>query len=335
MTTGSRNLWDDAVLPFQLDRADVRGRMVRLNETLVCVLARHDYPAMIESLIAETALLTVLIGQTIKLRWKLSLQIRGTGPIRLIATDNYAPTERGKPARLRAYASFDENHIDAEGPGFPQIGEGHFAILIDQGDGTTPYQGITPISGRSLAACAETFFAQSEQLPTRFALAYGRSWTPGADERWRAGGIMLQHLPKASPSATSAHADETDELSATDIPVGDDDENWRRVNLLLSTVDELELIGPHMDPQDVLVRLFHQEVPRAFPVHPVEFGCSCSADRVRGSLSIYSASDIRHMTTDRGVVTAECQFCGAHYEFDPDTLGFEAKSEVPYESHGG
>ena len=179
MTTGSRNLWDNAVLPFQLDRSDIRGRMARLSETLVCVLARHDYPAIIESLIVETALLTALIGQTIKLRWKLSLQIRGTGPIRLIATDNYAPTEQGQPARLRAYASFDESRMDAEGPGFPQIGEGHFAILIDQGDGTTPYQGITPISGGSLAACAETFFAQSEQLPTRFALAYGRSRTPG------------------------------------------------------------------------------------------------------------------------------------------------------------
>ena len=332
MITGSPNSWDDAVLPFQLDDSDVRGRMARLGETLDCVLAKHDYPTTIESLIVEAALLTALIGQTIKLRWKLSLQIRGNGPIRLIATDNHAPVEQGKPARLRAYAGFDENRIDAEGPGFPQIGEGYFAILIDQGDGTTPYQGITPLSGSSLADCAETFFAQSEQLPSRFALACGRSRLPGTSERWRAGGIMLQHMPMASQATGPAHIGAPDRLPEADILNGSDDENWRRVNLLLDTVDDLELIGPHMDPRDLLVRLFHQEGPRAFPVQPVRFGCSCSAERVRRSLSIYSASDIKHMTTDQGIVTADCQFCGAHYRFDPDTLGFEAKSEVSDDS---
>jgi molecular chaperone Hsp33 len=38
---------------------------------------------------------------------------------------------------------------------------------------------------------------------------------------------------------------------------------------------------------------------------------------VRQSLSIYSSKDIEHMTTDDGRVTADCQFCGAHYELDP------------------
>ncbi len=328
MFTGSRTEWDDAVLPFQLDGADVRGRVARLGETLDSVLARHDYPSAIESLIAEAAILTALIGQTIKLRWKLSLQVRGTGPVRLIATDNYAPTEKGEPARLRAYASFDEAGIEVEGPGFPQIGEGYFAILIDQGDGTTPYQGVTPLAGGSLATCAETFFAQSEQLPSRFVLAHGRSRIPGEIERWRAGGIMIQHMPKASPSAAADRPYDADPLAATDILNGDDAENWRRVNVLLDTVDEMELIGPHVGSSNLLVRLFHQEGPRVFPVQPVRFGCTCSADRVRSSLSIYSARDIGHMTTDQGLVTADCQFCGSHYEFDPKTLGFEANPEV-------
>ena len=86
----------------------------------------------------------------------------------------------------------------------------------------------------------------------------------------------------------------------------------------------MELIGPDVSPTDLLVRLFHQEGPRVFDPQPVRFGCTCSADRVRQSLSIYSAKDIGHMTTEGGIVTADCQFCGAHYEFEPDTLGFEA-----------
>ena len=93
----------------------------------------------------------------------------------------------------------------------------------------------------------------------------------------------------------------------------------------LYTVEELELIGPSVSPSELLVRLFHEESPRVFEANAVKFGCTCSADRVRQSLSIYSAKDIETMTTDEGTVTADCQFCGAHYEFEPDTLGFEAK----------
>ena len=100
MTLGSKIAWDDTVLPFQLDRSDVRGRVVRLDGVLQQVLAQHDYPPVIEALVAEAAMLTALIGQTIKLRWKLSLQIRGDGPARLIATDYYGPTEDGQPARV-------------------------------------------------------------------------------------------------------------------------------------------------------------------------------------------------------------------------------------------
>jgi molecular chaperone Hsp33 len=326
MTLGTQIAWDDTVLPFQLDRSDIRGRVARLDGVLDRVLDQHDYPAPIEALVAEMSLLTALIGQTIKLRWKLSLQVRGDGPARLIATDYYGPTDDGEPGRIRAYASYDAARIDAAAAPFSLIGKGYFAIMIDQGEGMTPYQGITPIAGTSLSDCAETYFAQSEQLPTRFALTYGRSRLPGEAERWRAGGVMLQHMPKASPfAADQGGSGEGGLLVPQDVLDGEEGENWNRANLLLDTVNDLELIGPSVQPTDLLVRLFHEEGPRVYDPQPVKFGCSCSADRVRDSLSIYSAKDIRTMTTDAGIVTADCQFCGAHYEFQPDTLGFEAK----------
>ncbi|MGR3758130.1 MAG: Hsp33 family molecular chaperone HslO [Tranquillimonas sp.] len=325
MTLVSRIAWDDTVLPFQLDRADIRGRVARLDGVLDAVLAQHNYPPQIEALVAEATLLTAMIGQTIKLRWKLSLQIRGDGPVRLIATDYYAPGEEGGAARIRAYASFDEARLDPDRKPFDQIGKGYFAILIDQGQGMVPYQGITPIAGGSLAACAETYFAQSEQLPTRFALTFGQSQEPGVTASWRAGGIMLQHMPKASPFAREGGSGEGGLLEAGDILDGDDAENWNRANKLLDTVEEIELIGPSVQPTELLVRLFHEERPRVFDPQRVAFGCTCSADRVRESLSIYSSKDIGHMTTEEGIVTADCQFCGAHYELDPATLGFEAE----------
>jgi molecular chaperone Hsp33 len=325
MTLSNKIAWDDTVLPFQLDRSDIRGRVARLDNVLQQILTQHAYPAPVEALVAEAAVLTALIGQAIKLRWKLSLQIRGDGPIRIIATDYYGPTEDGQPARMRAYASFDADRLEhATGTPFEMIGRGMFAILIDQGEGTTPYQGITPLAGAALADCAQTYFAQSEQLPTRFAVAMGQSIEPGQNASWRAGGVMIQHMPKASPFANEATG-EGGLLEPEDLLQGDDGENWNRVNVLLRSVEAMELVGPRIAATDLLVRLFHEERPRVFDPQPITFGCSCSADKVEQTMSIYSAKDIAHMTTDDGKVTADCQFCGAHYEFDPATLGFEAR----------
>lgn len=322
MTLGSKLAWDDTVLPFQLDASDIRGRVARLDGVLGGILKQHDYPPQVEALVAEMALLTALIGQTIKLRWKLSLQIQSKGAVRMIATDYFAPVKDGEPARIRAYASFDRDRLD-DGAPFDQIGEGYFAILIHQGEDMSPYQGITPLVGHSLRACAEAYFAQSEQLPTRFSLSFGQSSEPGKDSTWRAGGVMLQHMPKASPLMASREG--TGGLvSAQDLLDGDAVENWSRVNILLDTVEDIELIGPTVPPTDLLVRLFHEEQPRVFDAQAVRFGCTCSEDRVRRSLSIYSARDIEKMMTDDGRVTADCQFCGAHYDLDPATVGFDS-----------
>ncbi len=319
---GQQIAWDDSVLPFQLDQSDIRGRVARLDGVLEGILRQHDYPPVVEALVAEMALLTALIGQTVKLRWKLSLQVQSKGAVRMIATDYYAPEEEGAQARIRAYASYDKDRLANSAP-FDQVGEGYFAILIDQGEGTTPYQGITPLEGESLAACAQAYFAQSEQLPTRFSLSFGKSSGPNEPEHWRAGGVMLQHMPKASPFAASAEGT-GGVLQASDLLDGDAEENWNRVNILLDTVEDLELIGPSVAPTDLLTRLFHEEGPRVFDAQAVRFGCSCSEEKVRQSLSIYSARDIEKMTTDEGRVTADCQFCGAHYDLDPKTVGFEA-----------
>ncbi|KIN78864.1 Hsp33 family molecular chaperone HslO [Sulfitobacter mediterraneus] len=317
--------WDDSVLPFQLDHADIRGRVARLDGVLDGILKQHDYPAQVEALVAEMALLTALIGQTMKLRWKLSLQVQSKGPVRMIATDYYGPDEDGRSARIRAYASYDADRL-TDGAPIDQVGEGYFAIMIDQGEGMIPYQGITPLTGDSLASCAEAYFAQSEQLPTRFSLSFGQSSGPNEAEHWRAGGVMLQHMPKASPFAASGEGN-GDVLSASDLVNGDEEENWNRVNMLLNTVEDLELIGPSVPPTDLLLRLFHEEQPRVFDAQAVRFGCTCSEDRVRQSLSIYSAKDIEKMTTDDGRVTADCQFCGAHYDMDPASVGFEAETD--------
>ena len=329
MSLAGRIAWDDTVLPFQLDRADIRGRVGRLDSVLETILGQHDYPAPVAALVAEAALITALIGQTIKLRWKLSLQIRGDGPVRLIATDYFGPTDEGQPARMRAWAAFDAEALpEAAARPFDLLGSGVFAILIDQGPGTTPYQGLTPIAGVSLSDCAETYFAQSEQLPTRFALAMGEAVEPGGAAHWRGGGVLLQHMPKASPQALQEATGFDGLLAAEDMLDGADADNWRRAVMLLETVEATELVGPHVGAEELLLRLFSDEGPRVYEPQPVHFGCTCSPEKVVRSLAIYPASEIAAMTTPEGKVTADCQFCGAHYEFDPSELGSEAEDRA-------
>ena len=176
---------------------------------------------------------------------------------------------------------------------------------------------MTPIAGASLADCAETYFAQSEQLPTRFALAMGEALEPGGKAHWRGGGVLLQHMPKASLTARDAATGPDGLLAAEDLLAGDDADNWRRAVMLLETVEATELIGPHVGAEQLLTRLFLEEDPRVYTAQPVRFGCTCGPEKVVRTLSIYSADDIADMTTPEGKVTADCQFCGAHYEFDP------------------
>ena len=326
---------DDTILPFRLDRSNMRGRVARIDRTLDRILEQHRYPVPVSSLVADAVMLTALIGQTMKLRWKFSLQIRGDGPVRLIATDYYAPGnapgEDGQPARIRAYAAFDKDGVAASTlEPFKMLGQGIFGVTIDQGPDMQPYQGMTPLTGGSLAACAETYYAQSEQIATRFHMLAAQAEMPGHAPHWRAGGLMLQQMPGEgghihdAPSGGDP-AGEDRLMSAGDVAaMGGREEDWNRVGLLMQTAETHELVGPHLAMEELLLRLFHEETPRVYTPQAVAFGCTCSAEKVEEVMSIYSARDIAHMTTADGQVTADCQFCSAHYAFDPATLGFEA-----------
>ena len=312
------------VLPFQLERPNVRGRFTRLDSVIENILEQHNYPSIVEALITEATILTVLIGQMVKLNWRLSLQIRGDGPIRLIATDYYGPSKEGLPAQIRAYASYDKEKIDINSDPFTQIGTGYFAVIINQGKNMSPYQGITPLSGGSLSSSAEAYFFQSEQIPTKFCIAYGTTQLPLEKLSLRAGGIMLQHMPNASPLIKQKPSPQSEDLLKEIKPLDEGlKENWARVGILLDTIEDLELIGPSLSFEQVLYRLFHDEIIQTSNSQNVNFGCTCSEDKVRQSMSIYSTKDLKHMTKADGSLTADCQFCGAHYILDPTTLGFE------------
>ena len=244
---------DDAILPFRLDRSNMRGRVARIDRTLDRILEQHRYPVPVSALVADAVMLTALIGQAVKLRWRFSLQIRGDGPVRLIATDYFAPEEKGRPARMRAYAAFDMGEVvSSRLEPFEMLGQGVFGVTIDQGPDMRPYQGVTPLAGGTLAACAETYFAQSEQIATRFHALAAQSEMPGRAAHWRAGGLMLQQMPDAGGRIADAPSGKDGLMTADDVAaMGGREEDWNRAVMLMQTAGTHELVGPHLAMEEL------------------------------------------------------------------------------------
>ncbi|MEO1291563.1 MAG: Hsp33 family molecular chaperone HslO [Pseudomonadota bacterium] len=317
---------DDAVLPFQLDSLDLRGRVVRLDQTLDTILSQHRYPPSVSALVGEASLLTAMIGQAMKLRGRFSLQARGEGQVGLIATDYFAPKEEGGPAHIRAYAQFKPETPEMVEDPFTLLGGGLFAMTIDQGAHMHPYQGLVPLAGGSLSDCAASYFAQSEQIATRFYTGIGRAAAPGGPEKWRAGGIMVQHLAEFGEGATPPDAPSGEDglLTAQDVAdMGDRSDDWRNVNAKIDSVEMIELIGPHVSPETLLWRLFHEDAPRVYPSQAIRFGCTCSRDKVETLLRQFPAEDLEEMMTPEGDIVADCQFCGTAYAFSAATIAGE------------
>jgi molecular chaperone Hsp33 len=308
---------DDHVVPFEVAPLDVRGRIVQLGPALNHILARHDYPEPVSRLLAEAMVLTVLLGTALKFEGRFILQTRSDGPVDLMVVDF------ATPSALRAYARFDAgrlaDHVAAGTVSVPDLlGSGVLAMTVDQGEYMQRYQGIVELSGQSLDEVARTYFRQSEQIPTDVRLAVGRHVVPGEygpDERWRAGGLVIQFLPTAA-----------ERLRLPDLPGGDGDPGqagaglvdgaWEEALALMATIEPSELLDPTVEPERLLFRLFHEHGVRVFDGPPVLDLCSCSRDRIRGILDGFTAEEITGSIED-GEIRVSCEFCSKRYEFDP------------------
>ena len=316
----------DMVQPFQLEKSDIKGRLGLVSTSVSDILRNKDYPNIVSKLVAEASLVTSLIGQSMKLNWKLSLQIRGKGPIKLIATDYFNFGNEKDCFKVRGHASFDRGYNFNEKYEMGKLfGDGYFAIIIDQGAGSEPYKGITPLSGDSLSACAENFFHQSEQLPTRFEVKLMESNEIGSKTTMRVGGIMLQYLAQGTEMQQNYERHELTNVSSADLLTGVASEKWRRVNIFLDTLTTEEFFDESTSSAGLLYRLFNEERPIVYAKRNIEFGCTCSPDKVKQTMSIYSSKDIEKMTNSAGKVTAECQFCGENYSFNPSALGINSQ----------
>ncbi len=309
---------DDAVLPFDVDALDLRGRLTRLGPALDDVLTKHDYPAPVGKLLGEAIVLTTLLGSSLKFDGRFILQTQTDGPVSFLIVDFQAPD------RLRAYARFDAKRLKDGLDSGALLGRGHLAMTIDQGPDMSRYQGLVALEGGSLEDAAHEYFLRSEQIPTRVRLAVGEEWRggEGPKHRWRAGGMLLQFLPKAPERARQPdlHPGDAPEGSVTHTVVEDD--AWIEGQSLISTVEDVELIDPDLSGERLLYRLFHERGVRVFPPLPLRAQCSCSRDAVSSMLASFAPKDRADMVKD-GKVVVTCEFCSSVYQFTPQEAGVE------------
>src|SRR6267143_1199305 len=310
---------DDAVLPFEVASLDLRGRLTRLGPALDDVLTRHDYPPAVGKLLGEAIVLTTLLGSSLKFDGRFILQTQTDGPVSFLIVDFQAPD------RLRAYARFDAKRLREGLDSSTLLGKGHLAMTIDQGADMSRYQGLVALEGGSLEDAAHEYFLRSEQIPTRVRLAVGEEWRGGGEgpkHRWRAGGMLLQFLPKAPERARLADLHPGDAPEGVVTHMVAEDDAWIEGQSLIATVEDVELIDPDLSGERLLYRLFHERGVRVFPPLPLRAQCSCSRDAVSSMLASFTPNDRADMVKDDKVIVT-CEFCSSVYEVTPQEAGVE------------
>lgn len=291
------SLTDDLAAAFQIDGWPVRGRIVRLGDAIDAILSAHDYPEPVAALLGEACALAALVGSSLKFEGRLIVQAQGDGPVRYVVADY--DTE----GHLRGYCRFDPDEVAAASTGFARpgaktlLGGGTFAMTLDRGPDFERTQGITPIEGESLSLCAEHYFQQSEQVPTRVRLAVGQVLA-GDRAGWRAGGAMIQMI-------------------ASDDARGSTEEVWERTEALFQTVGDDELIDPTVPPETLLYRLFHEDGVRLEAARPLSAVCRCSEDRIVSVLGSFSPEERADMVEPDGKIHVTCECCATVYSIDP------------------
>ena len=290
----------DHTLGFTIPSRHARGRLVRLGPVLDEILHAHAYPPAIERLLAEALTLTALIGSTLKdSSGQLTLQTQTQGGvIRLLVCDY-----RG--GELRGYIQYDADRL-AEAPQDPTLfalfGEGYLAITFDLAGTGERYQGIVPLDGASLAQAAESYFVQSEQIPTLITLGLAR----GADDTHRAGGLLLQHLPEGEVGRERLH-------TRLDHP------EWEHVEILGRTAGADELTDSTLPFETLVWRLFNEEDEvRVQERGQLNKGCRCDRDYIAGVLEKFSLEDRREMADENGLIHVDCAFCAQSFPVPAD-----------------
>jgi molecular chaperone Hsp33 len=284
----------DVVLPFQLEKSEIRGRLVRLNEAMKTIIHQHNYPKIVNQYMAQATALSLAIVNCFKFQGLFTLQINGDGPLHLLVVNT------DSEGNLRACARFDEARLNAltredQGRLHLVFGTAHMAFTLEPETSPERYQGIVELMGSSLAESTNHFFRQSEQLETGIVVVNGQD-----SEELASAALMIQRLPLAK-NISPEHQEHLDD-------------RWIHALSLTGSITKKELLDPTLSNRDLLYRLFWEEGVRVHPSKSYRAQCRCSAPKIKDMLSTFSEEDRRDMLQD-DLISVTCEFCGQTYTF--------------------
>ena len=273
----------------------VRGTLVRLDESWRHIRTNGDYSGPLADLLGRTVAASALFTSSIKFKGRLSIHLRDSGPLRLLFADC---THDGQ---LRGIARWEGAPPKT---GVSLEPDARLAITIENSVTDTRYQGLVPVESDDLAGAFEGYFQRSEQLPTRLVLAASGE---------RCGGLMLQQIATTGGNIVTGDAD-----------------GWNRAEHLLATLTPTELL--ELQPEQLLLRLFHEEGVRLQPAQPLAFGCTCSRERVGAMLHSLGRAENDAVLAEQGSIEITCEFCNRRYVFDEAEVAALFTHEPPAET---
>ncbi len=286
----------DRLTPFQFEKTDVIGRIVRLgDDSLSPILSAHDYPPPVAKLLAEAVCLCSLLGSLLKYDGIFTLQINGDGPVTNIVTDM---TTAG---HLRGFAGYKEkliNDLPGDAGMDELLGGGRLAFTVDQGDDSDLYQGIVELTGDNLADAVRHYFKQPQQINTGLKIAVEKT----DDGHWLGGGILVQSAPPSQARNDNF-----------------DPDAWRRAMVLMSSVTPGEMLDADLPIDTLLYRLFHEDGVRRFDDRKLTAQCRCSQKRAEHIIQSMERDSLDEFIDD-GELYFDCEFCGERYTFNTDTI---------------
>ncbi|MEM7780304.1 MAG: Hsp33 family molecular chaperone HslO [Pseudomonadota bacterium] len=294
-----KETFGDKLLGFTLPARNARARVVRLDRVIDEVLAAHDYPPPVTHLLSEALVLAALMGGLLKRDGEdaqLTLQAQTpTGVVSLLVADY-----RG--GEIRGYADFDNERLAQLGanPTLSALfGEGYLAVTFETGKGQR-YQGIVPLEGDNLAEACETYFTQSEQIPTMIRIASRAGGT--RSDRRVAAGLLIQHLADGEEGRERLH-------------VRMDHPDWEHVATISSTISHAELLAPDLSLEGIAWRLFHEEdAIRIQPGADLSRGCRCSSAYYEAVIGRFPEAEREEMRNKEGAIVVDCAFCARAFE---------------------
>lgn len=271
---------DDCLSRFLIDDLDIRGALVRLGPAWRKMLGNRDYPAAVARLLGEMSVTTLLLADNLKQSGRLTIQMRGSGPVSLLVVDCNEQLQIRGMARCEAQPQAES---------VPELlGDGQLLLVLDRPSMREPYRSIVPLDGESIAEVFEHYLEQSEQLPARFFLAASAS---------AASGLFIQKLPTADQC---------------------DADGWTRVEALAVTVKATELWS--LPAEELLHRLFPEETVRLFPSRPVVHHCPEDWDKVRALLRSLGPTEVYATLREHGEVLIRDDLCNLEYRFDAPAI---------------